>query len=111
VYDWALWDRALDACGRAGLVPVVDLLHFGLPNHDQRWPQLTSFITGPAGSIFIYTTDVIERGSAMTGTERSRFVLLADYAARGNPWMGKMSCAGDSPGVRDPARQHQPSRA
>jgi len=48
-------------------------------------------ITGPAGSIFMYTTDVIHRGSAMTGHQRSRFVLLADYAARGNPWMGKMS--------------------
>ena len=48
-------------------------------------------ITGPAGSIFLYTTDVIHRGSAMTGTNRSRFVLLADYAERGNPWMGKMS--------------------
>jgi hypothetical protein len=51
-------------------------------------------ITGPAGTIFMYTTDVIHRGSAMTGTNRSRFVLLADYAARGNPWMGKMSWPG-----------------
>ena len=51
-------------------------------------------ITGPAGSIFMYTTDVIHRGSAMTGSERSRFVLLADYAARGNPWMGKVSWPG-----------------
>jgi Phytanoyl-CoA dioxygenase (PhyH) len=51
-------------------------------------------ITGPAGSIFMYTTDVIHRGSSMTGTNRSRFVLLADYAARGNPWMGKMSWPG-----------------
>jgi hypothetical protein len=48
-------------------------------------------ITGPAGSIFLYSTDVIHRGSAMTGNHRSRFVLLADYAQRGNPWMGKMS--------------------
>jgi Phytanoyl-CoA dioxygenase (PhyH) len=51
-------------------------------------------ITGPAGSIFLYTTDVIHRGSAMTGTDQSRFMLLADYAARGNPWMGKMSWPG-----------------
>ncbi len=51
-------------------------------------------ITGPAGSIFFYTTDVLHRGSAMTGTERSRFALLADYAPRGNPWMGKMSWPG-----------------
>lgn len=32
-YDWALWDRALGACADAGLEPVVDLLHFGLPEH------------------------------------------------------------------------------
>ena len=48
-------------------------------------------ITAPSGSILLFTTDVIHRGSAMTGDNRSRFVLLADYAARGNPWMGKTS--------------------
>ncbi len=48
-------------------------------------------ITGPAGSILLYTTDVLHRGSAMTGRHRSRFMLLADYSVRGNPWMGKMS--------------------
>ncbi|WP_426573462.1 family 1 glycosylhydrolase [Aquihabitans sp. McL0605] len=33
VYDWALWDRALDACRRHDLIPVIDLCHFGLPDH------------------------------------------------------------------------------
>jgi hypothetical protein len=32
-YDWTLWDRALEACRRHGLEPVVDLCHFGLPDH------------------------------------------------------------------------------
>lgn len=32
-YDWSLWDQALAACERHGLVPVVDLCHFGLPDH------------------------------------------------------------------------------
>lgn len=32
-YDWTLWDRALEACGRHGLEPVIDLCHFGLPDH------------------------------------------------------------------------------
>ena len=32
-YDWTLWDRAFEACDRHGLVPVVDLCHFGLPDH------------------------------------------------------------------------------
>lgn len=32
-YDWTLWDNALSACARHGLAPVVDLCHFGLPDH------------------------------------------------------------------------------
>ena len=33
VYDWSLWDRAFAACDVAGLEPVVEFLHFGLPDH------------------------------------------------------------------------------
>ncbi|MFN8024719.1 MAG: family 1 glycosylhydrolase [Acidimicrobiales bacterium] len=32
-YDWTLWDRAFEACTRHGLEPIVDLCHFGLPDH------------------------------------------------------------------------------
>jgi hypothetical protein len=32
-YDWSLWDDAFAACARHGLTPVVDLCHFGLPDH------------------------------------------------------------------------------
>jgi hypothetical protein len=43
-YDWALWDRALAACERAGVEPIVDLCHFGLPDHyagflDDGWVE------------------------------------------------------------------------
>jgi len=43
-YDWTLWDRALRACADHGLEPVVDLLHFGLPDvfsgfADQHWVE------------------------------------------------------------------------
>jgi hypothetical protein len=38
-YDWALWDRALAACERHELVPIVDLCHFGLPDHYQGFCQ------------------------------------------------------------------------
>ena len=34
-FDWTLWDRGLGACAEAGLEPVIDLLHFGLPDHHQ----------------------------------------------------------------------------
>ena len=33
VHDWTLWDRMLAACAAHGLEPIVDLLHFGLPDH------------------------------------------------------------------------------
>jgi hypothetical protein len=32
-YDWSHWDRALAAAERHGLEPVIDLCHFGLPDH------------------------------------------------------------------------------
>lgn len=48
-------------------------------------------VIGPAGSILLYTTDVFHRGSAFSGHPRSRFVLLADYCRRGNPWQGMIS--------------------
>ncbi len=59
-------------------------------------------ITGPAGSLFLYTTDVFHRGSQLTGEGTSRFMLLADYSARGHPWMGKISW---------PSRANQPGWA
>lgn len=42
VYDWTGWDRALAACEAAGLEPIVEFLHFGLPDHypgfvDRTW--------------------------------------------------------------------------
>ena len=41
-YNWTLWDRALARCTEHGLEPIVDLLHFGLPDSfggfaDPRW--------------------------------------------------------------------------
>ena len=67
----------------------IPLVPYNLPAGQLNDQEVA--ITGRAGSILLYTTDVIHRGSSMTGTNTSRFVLLADYAARGNPWMGKMS--------------------
>jgi hypothetical protein len=32
-YDWSRWDRALAACDAAGVEPIVEFLHFGLPDH------------------------------------------------------------------------------
>ena len=52
-------------------------------------------VTGPAGTLFVYTTDIVHRASAMTGERRARFALLADYKVRGAAWLGKRAW-GDS---------------
>ncbi|HEY1448970.1 MAG TPA: hypothetical protein VGF33_10570, partial [Caulobacteraceae bacterium] len=48
-------------------------------------------IEGPAGSLLIYKTDVLHRGSDFKAPGRSRFVMLVDFQRRGWRWNGKMS--------------------
>jgi Phytanoyl-CoA dioxygenase (PhyH) len=54
-------------------------------------------VVGPAGSLFIYRTDILHRGSDLTGAGSSRFSILADYQARGTTWGGKMAWPKQSP--------------
>jgi hypothetical protein len=53
--------------------------------------------TGPAGSLLVYRTDILHRGSDMTGAGRSRFSILADFQVRGTTWGGKMAWPKQSP--------------
>lgn len=53
--------------------------------------------TGPAGSLLVYRTDILHRGSEMTGAGRSRFSILADFQVRGTTWGGKMAWPRQSP--------------
>jgi hypothetical protein len=48
-------------------------------------------VEAPAGSLFIYKTDILHRGSNFLAPGRSRFVMLVDFQQRGWPWNGKMS--------------------
>lgn len=48
-------------------------------------------LVGPAGTLYIYRTDVFHRGSSMKGNERARFIYMADYKARGTSWQGKIA--------------------
>ncbi len=54
-------------------------------------------VVGPAGSLLLYRTDVLHRGSDLTGPLRSRFSLLADFQVRGTTWGGKMAWPKQSP--------------
>jgi ectoine hydroxylase-related dioxygenase (phytanoyl-CoA dioxygenase family) len=47
--------------------------------------------TAPAGSLMIYKTDVLHRGSDFGAPGRSRFAMLVDFTQRGWRWNGKMS--------------------
>jgi hypothetical protein len=51
----------------------------------------------PAGTLLVYRTDILHRGSDMTGAGHARFSLLADYQVRGTTWGGKMSWPKQSP--------------
>ena len=53
--------------------------------------------TGPAGSLLLYRTDILHRGSDFSAPGRSRFSLLADYQVRGTTWGGKMAWPKQSP--------------
>jgi hypothetical protein len=53
--------------------------------------------TGPAGSLLIYRTDILHRGSNFAAAGRSRFSILADYQVRGTTWGGKMAWPKQSP--------------
>jgi hypothetical protein len=53
--------------------------------------------TAPAGSLLIYRTDILHRGSDFRAEGRSRFSLLADYQPRGMTWAGKMAWPKQSP--------------
>ncbi len=50
-------------------------------------------VTGKAGTLLIYKTDVLHRGSNFLGADRSRFVMLVDFQPRGWQWTGKMAWA------------------
>jgi hypothetical protein len=54
-------------------------------------------MVGPAGSLLMYRTDILHRGSNFTASDRSRFSILVDYQARGTTWGGKMAWPKDSP--------------
>jgi hypothetical protein len=52
---------------------------------------------GPAGTLLLYRTDILHRGSNITGSRRARFSILADYQVRGTTWGGKMAWPKQSP--------------
>jgi hypothetical protein len=50
-------------------------------------------MTGPAGTLFTFRSDVLHRASRMTGERSSRFALLADYDVWAPRWTGRVAWA------------------
>ena len=50
-------------------------------------------MTGPAGTLFAFRTDVLHRGSRITAPRSARFALLADYDVWGPRWTGRVNWA------------------
>jgi len=91
-YDWTLWDRALRACERHGLTPVVDLCHFGLPDHysgfcEPDWVEgfvryVDAFLARyPEPTLFTPVNEpmVTASCSGLLGFWNDRRASLADY--------------------------------
>ena len=88
--------------GPTAVVPIAHAEHIPMVPDDTEpgWPfsvqrgafaDVEILATAPAGSLFVYRTDVFHRGTDFAAPERSRFALLADYQARGPTWAGKMA--------------------
>lgn len=67
-------------------------------------------MAGPAGTVLIFRTDVLHRGSNLVGPGRSRFVLIAGYQERGLPWAGGATWSehGQRPRFREVLEQATP---
>jgi hypothetical protein len=83
---------ALD--GPTKLVPLEHTKHVPMSPRERPFGELFDHevaAAAPAGSLLIYKTDVLHRGSDFGCPGRSRFVMLVDFQRRGWRWQGKMS--------------------
>ena len=55
------------------------------------WAEQEVSVTGPAGTLFTYRTDVVHRGSQITGEGRARFVMGIDFEVWGPRWTGRLA--------------------
>jgi len=53
-------------------------------------------VTGAAGTLFAFRSDVLHRGSRITAERAARFTMLADYDVWGPRWTGRVAWAQDA---------------
>jgi beta-glucosidase/6-phospho-beta-glucosidase/beta-galactosidase len=89
-FDWSFPDRALAICRQRGLVPIVDLLHFGVPDYvgdfqNTRLPELFGDYAGRFADRYPwvrYYTPVNEP------------LITAQFSARDGMWNERMTSDG-----------------
>ena len=95
--SWILLSDVGDEDGPTKIVPLSvgqSVPYWPVPGHHDITNYLPAgmfadeevSMTGPAGTLFAFRSDVLHRGSRMTGERSTRFALLADYDVWGPRW-------------------------
>ena len=102
--SWILLSDVGDEDGPTKIVPLSvgeSVPYWPVPGHHDITNHLPAgmfaeeevSMTGPAGTLFAFRTDVLHRGSRMTGERSTRFALLADYDVWAPRWTGRVAWA------------------
>lgn len=86
-FDWSFPDKALGICREQGLVPIVDLLHFGVPDHIGNFqnPQLPELFAD-------YSARFAERYPWVRYyTPVNEPLITARFSARDGMWNERLS--------------------
>ena len=102
--SWILLSDVGDEDGPTKIVPLSvgkSVPYWPVPGHhditnylpEGMFAEEEVSMTGPAGTLFAFRSDVLHRGSRMTGERSTRFALLADYDVWAPRWTGKVAWA------------------
>ena len=101
---WILLSDVGPGDGPTMVVPLsstADVPYWPIPGHHDitNDPPAGMFddeeisMTGPAGTLVVFRTDVMHRASRMTAEQSSRFALLANYDLWAPRWTGRVAWA------------------
>jgi hypothetical protein len=102
--SWILLSDVGDEDGPTKIVPLSvgqSVPYWPVPGHhditnylpEGMFAEEEVSMTGPAGTLFAFRSDVLHRGSRMTGERSTRFALLADYDVWAPRWTGRVAWA------------------
>jgi len=73
------------------LAAAQEALWLHYPRPEEYFADEEISVTGPAGTLFSFRTDMVHRGSRMTAERSARFTLLAHYDVWGPRWTGRVA--------------------